>query len=1019
MKFYQRLTLNQWLWRQFGVDNLEKLTEEIKKPNLEIIDEEGVSGFLKQWLLSYPENPAFGNRRFVKNDALSRYDLNIVTRLRAINENREEKIRLKYFQWLSLIFVEYYLDMYFNNREALLQSLNNWREHFTLQMRDAYANAEIPRYTESDLNKIALWNATGSGKTLLMHINYLQYRHYGKLTDGASYILLTPKEGLSIQHVEDFAESGIKAKIYDKNESRLGADKNRIIVLENTRLAARDGDKTVSVKRFGNRNVLFVDEGHRGSSGDTWQGFRDDFCSDGFSFEYSATFGQAAEAAGDRDLFDRYAKCILFDYSYKFFYKDGYGKDYNIINLKEDSGSAQRETYLTACLLAFYQQKKLFTVNAEVYESFNIENPLFVFVGASVNAVRTENRRKVSDVVDILLFFKDFLEDKPAAVRRIGSLLSGTSGLMDNRDRDIFAGAFPFLTETGMSADDVYSDMLAAVFNSSSPNAVLHIENLKGVSGEIQLRLGDNPPFGIINVGDDSELLKLCAGNGFATASITFTGGSLFQNVTRTDSPINLLIGAKKFTEGWNCWRVSTMGLMNVGRGEGSEIIQLFGRGVRLKGHDMSLKRSKAWQMDSGIASVPKHIALLETLNVFGVRADYMKQFKEFLEREGVPDENGKPVTIVLPVIKNLPARKLKTLRVKDGADYRKDAPKPVFRYDNAVGRVTLDCYAKVQFASSDVRAPIPATKSKNKLPAEAVSLFDIDSLWLELVRYKKQKGRANLTVPKNAVSELFACSDWYTLLIQQDELVCSSFADVKRMEKIALTLLQKYLDRFYYVKQNNWESQTVGYEIADLTDDSFPVEYAVTTTDSEFEAWLLQVAEKLKQCREDGKLFPEQTKSPLTIFGVARHLYNPLVYKAGSGVEIEISPVALNDGERKFVFDLSSFIRENAAQYQEVYLLRNQSRKGVGFFDNSGFYPDFILWIVSSDKHKQSITFIDPHGMMNEGIDSAKVRLASEIGTKVIAADCTLHSVIISPTPYANMPDNKTSKNDWCHSAC
>ena len=34
------------------------------------------------------------------------------------------------------------------------------------------------------------------------------------------------------------------------------------------------------------------------------------------------------------------------------------------------------------------------------------------------------------------------------------------------------------------------------------------------------------------------------------------------------------------------------MGLMNVGKGEGAQIIQLFGRGVRLKGYDLSLKRS-------------------------------------------------------------------------------------------------------------------------------------------------------------------------------------------------------------------------------------------------------------------------------------------------------------------------------------------------------------------------------------------------------------------------------------------
>ena len=32
----------------------------------------------------------------------------------------------------------------------------------------------------------------------------------------------------------------------------------------------------------------------------------------------------------------------------------------------------------------------------------------------------------------------------------------------------------------------------------------------------------------------------------------------------------------------------NTMGLMNVGKGEGAQIIQLFGRGVRLKGCDLS-----------------------------------------------------------------------------------------------------------------------------------------------------------------------------------------------------------------------------------------------------------------------------------------------------------------------------------------------------------------------------------------------------------------------------------------------
>lgn len=58
--------------------------------------------------------------------------------------------------------------------------------------------------------------------------------------------------------------------------------------------------------------------------------------------------------------------------------------------------------------------------------------------------------------------------------------------------------------------------------------------------------------------------------------------GSYFRAINNPDSNIKVLIGSKKFTEGWSSWRVSTMGLLNVGKSEGSMVIQLFGRGVRL-----------------------------------------------------------------------------------------------------------------------------------------------------------------------------------------------------------------------------------------------------------------------------------------------------------------------------------------------------------------------------------------------------------------------------------------------------
>ncbi len=115
---------------------------------------------------------------------------------------------------------------------------------------------------------------------------------------------------------------------------------------------------------------------------------------------------------------------------------------------------------------------------------------------------------------------------------------------------------------------------------------------------------------------------------------------------------VNLLIGSKKFTEGWSSWRVSTMGQLNIGRGEGAQIIQLFGRGVRLKSCTPSLKRSNQTNLPEGVER-PKHISVLETLAIFGIHADYMAQFRDYLMEEGLPTDDDR-FEFLLPVIKNL-----------------------------------------------------------------------------------------------------------------------------------------------------------------------------------------------------------------------------------------------------------------------------------------------------------------------------------------------------------------------------
>ena len=56
---------------------------------------------------------------------------------------------------------------------------------------------------------------------------------------------------------------------------------------------------------------------------------------------------------GKKGLEPIYAKNVLFDFSYKNFYRDGFGKDYRILNLADDSDEERRRLYLTDCLVAF------------------------------------------------------------------------------------------------------------------------------------------------------------------------------------------------------------------------------------------------------------------------------------------------------------------------------------------------------------------------------------------------------------------------------------------------------------------------------------------------------------------------------------------------------------------------------------------------------------------------------------------------------------------------------------------
>lgn len=976
LKLSQGLVLNRYLLSLFGCTEFEQMAIHLRTSNLEGYDEENVSKFhtaIKLWLRSDK----------LSKDLLLEYDQNIFSHTSAISEYRDEVIKWKYFQYVTLLFSEIYLDKYFSDSKKLLSDLNAFVDDFNDPLQYDVPNDSdlvVDKFTLSELSKLAIWSATGSGKTLLLHVNIKQYLHYankyGK-KDFNKVLLVTPNEGLSVQHLKEFKESNIDAEIFSISSGSMFSG-SKVEIIEISKLREDSGEKTVAVDSFETNNLVLIDEGHRGASGDEWKHRRDTLSENGFAFEYSATFGQAISAASKNkkeELFQEYSKSILFDYSYKFFYNDGYGKDYRILNIKDDSNDEYSRKYLTACLLGFYQQHLIFSNNSSQMETYNLEKPLWIFVGGSVT--KSLNKKEASDVVSIVSFISDFIKETDVSKDHIHQILSGKAGLNDESGTSIFANSFDYLNDKNIDVNTVYSDILLKVFNTNLAGANVHIDNLKGIDGELGLRIGDTQDyFGVINVGDDSKLHKLCMEAGVLGMDKDFSQ-SLFQKINEKNSPVNLLIGSKKFTEGWSSWRVSTMGLMNIGKGEGSQIIQLFGRGVRLKGYEMSLKRSS--RLDDFLRPserTPKYIPTLETLNIFGIKADYMQQFKEYLEDEGLPTNDGNFKNITIPTIKRYSKKKnsLKVIKTKEGVaeNYKKENIIVLELNDTSNHlEIKLDWYPKIQMLSSRKSSTlIEEKKAGHKLKEHNLAFIDWDKVYFEIQKYKNERSWYNLAVSKENLIKIMQNDEWYEISIPEADLEVSSFHRVFMWEEMVISLLKLYTEKFYLSIKNKFLSRHIEVALLEENHQNFIEEYVIQVEEKETDIIRNVLAFK-EQVKVDGNLeidFEILNKSFIG-FDNEHHLYYPLIYMDDKIYKetVKVFPLQLNEGEKDFVKDLKQYYKSNKEYFKDkkVYLLRNQSKTGIGFLtETKNFYPDFILWQVVGEK--QYISFIDPKGVHN-----------------------------------------------------
>lgn len=904
-------------------------------------------------------------------DWLARYNL-LVSR----------PVRLRYYQILALYFTE-----------AVLREVREQGPGTSAGLKGM------------GRNMLAYWMATGSGKTLLMHLNILQYiAHIGGMQafDELQIVLTTPGVNLIDQHRRELSP------LVDAL-NRQCANRIQLTVASTGSLLNHERgyfNLPPSSRVF---RLVLVDEGHIGLAGGgkeagAFKTLRHNLADfpNAFLFEYSATY----HGISDKHVAE-YGDQIVYDYNYYRFYKDGYGKDYHLQKVASD-GVAKGEEAWTNFQAAFETLADKLTIHEELrlsdhglgFVSAFADKPLIAFMGNTVEDKKKEGKSDDDEVSDI---------------RKLLAYLAKLTPVQRER--------------------------LAPVFNGDHTGR-LTLTRCAAVTDEIYLSWGDGAYWGIVNVGNGDKFFNESEGHPELKSE---RGEPLVQlrkapiverrfqfgDIDLPASPINVLVGSRKFAEGWNCYRVSVIGLINLGSSKGNKIIQIFGRGVRLKGLLADGKRRFIAHVENHDELVQDDTAenrlrRLETLNVFSLKGTYLEVFLKGLAQEmprwvverrvpvqaqslklGKSSESFDQYAVKLPIFKvgrdDSEPRLLATLTLLNGA------PKWQWAYfhgskeeSGELARLDLGLDARPDMADTPHNL---AQFLRDAVSLGAASFLPLTELERRLQALQRARCLQLLVQDGSAVRPVGLLD---ILGLVNEVIYHRAWADMGfavREQLLSQTLsdaIKQLHNRLIY------DLNKRRYRMGEPLRQSVPGEPGdfVSHYDLRLE-FDLQAQQHDFEYQYPAPQLPTQLTLDLL---ESRHIYAPLFQSAENkdvkqGFKfktLSISPDALNPGERKFVQDLHTFlanpVNRGRLRAFDFYLMRNvESLRSVGVYldtETRAYYPDFVLWAVSTKK--THVLLVDPKGQsgiqdwnslktFNAKVDLAKstdlLELANKLG--------------------------------------
>ncbi|WP_300955606.1 DEAD/DEAH box helicase family protein [uncultured Helicobacter sp.] len=513
------------------------------------------------------------------------------------------------------------------------------------ELYQSYRDYGVRDIAKEQINTASFWMATGSGKSIVM-IKLIALLHV-LMASGEfpkkPIMLLVPNEKIleqfkahikeynayqsktiTLKDLKDYENVSYGTSLFDENIVFIG----RSDLLDIDENVGKDSKaKRLNYKNFLNKEgwIVLLDEAHKGDSKDSVRkGYIRELAEGkgkkGFIFNFSATFS---------DSFD--LQTCAFNYNLEKFNLQGYGKNIAVLDsdLKAFKDKEKNEEQIVKILESFILFCAIKKHRENIMQKFAnkplfYHKPLIIAVADKVNTTDAGIKLYFEAILQILK------EDR------------GITPLAQNLYEKLSQNQNLYFDEN-MRLDEEFLELIQTMDSKTLRKEIFYAKEasmieacrIKGNTKEIVFKSKNaKEPFLLLNIGSIREWEKQYLQNLGVESGEDITKG-YFQSINEESSPIQIMMGSKVFSEGWDSNRVNMISFINIGSKNAKKyVLQTIGRGVRIEPFKGVRKRlEKCEELDFNQREEISHKALgIETLFIMATQTEAIKGILEGLE---------------------------------------------------------------------------------------------------------------------------------------------------------------------------------------------------------------------------------------------------------------------------------------------------------------------------------------------------------------------------------------------------